>query len=235
MTFCEVAKVIRARLNEWDPQFIDDNVIYRPEDEELIDSLRGYKVNITFDPSDFPYVCGGGSIKIYFEEQDAYIMFKYNGDIYGSTVGIVILIIQEALVHLGYVKLAFKTFCGYIRNRIDDEHEGIPIWNNVGEVYDRIDMYGWLRVFIGRNDIMALTNLLETNWIRLVEEYQNIAPKITHNIFRIFDEFNVMKIMKHNIHKFLAMCDARGYHECMAVLLRWKHEWIGESEGGMEL
>jgi hypothetical protein len=229
MKLSEVAKVIRAELDKWDPQFIDDAVI-KHEDEELIDSLRGYKVNITFDPSNFPYVSSGGLIKIYFIEQDTHIIFRYNGDLYGTTVGIVIIIIQEVLVQLGYVKLAFKTFYEYIRNRIDDEHHGRPIWNNVGDDYDRIDMYGWCRAFIGKNDIMALTNLLETNWVRLVEDYQNIDPKITRDIFRIFDEFNVVKMMKRNIHKFLAICDVRGYHECMAILLKWKHEWIGETE-----
>lgn len=236
MTLSEVAKVIRVELDKWDPQFIDDVVaIDRPADEELIDSLRGYKVNITFDPSNFPYVSGGGLIKIYFIEQDNYITFKYNGDLYGTTACIVILIIQEVFVHLGYVKLAFKTFYEYIRNRIDDEHSGRPIWNNVGDNYDRIDMYGWCRAFIGKNDIMALTNLLETNWVRLVEDYQNIDLKIRHHIYRIFDEFNVVKMMKRNIHKFLAICDVKGHHECMAILLKWKHEWIGESEGVTEL
>ena len=236
MTLSEVAKVIRSELDKWDPQLIDDDaMIDHPEDEELIDSLIGYKVNITFDPSNFPYVSDGGLIKINFKEQDAHIIFKYNGDIYGKVVGIILLIIQEVLVRLGYVKLTFNTFYDYIKNRIDDEHSGRPIWNNVGDVYDRIDMFGWCRLFVGKNDVMALTNILETNWVRLVEEYQNIDPKITHHIFRIFDEFNVVKMMGRNIHKFLAICDVKGYHECMAILLRWKHEWIGEAEGMMEL
>ena len=236
MKLSEVAKAIRDELDVWDPHLIDDDdEIEHPEDEELMDSLRGYKVNITFNPSNFPYVSSGGLIRICFEEQNTYIIFKYNGELYGTTSGILILIIQEVLIHLGYVKLAFNTICCYIRNRINDEHSGKPIWNNVGEVYDRIDMYDWCRVFISKNDIMALTNLLETNWVRLVEDYQNIDPKITRDIFRIFDEFNVVKMMKRNIHKFIAICDARGYNECMAVLLKWKHEWIGESEGVMEL
>ena len=236
MTLSEVAKVIRAELDAWDPHLIDDdNVIAYPEDEELRESIRGYKVNITLDPSYFPYVSSGGLIRIYFEEQDTCIIFNYNGELYGTTAGIVILIIQEVLVRLGYVKLAFNTFYDYIKNRIDDEHSGRPIWNNVGDVYDRIDMFSWCRMFVGKNDVMALTNLLETNWVRLVEEYRNIDPKITRNIFRIFDEFNVVKMMKHNIHKFLAICDANGHHECKAILLRWKHEWMGEEEGVMEL
>ena len=236
MKLGEVAEVIRAELDKWDPQLIDDDdAIERPEDVELIDSLRGYKVIFTLDPSNFPYVSSGGSIKIYFKEQDIYIIFKYNGLIHGATAGIVILIIQEVLVHLGYVKLSFGTFYDYIRNRINDEHSGKPTWNNVGEVYDRIDMYGWCRVFVGKNDVMALTNLLETNWIRLVEEYQNIDLRTRHHIYRVFDEFNVVEIMKRNIHKFLVVCDVKGHHECMALLLRWKHEWMGESEGVMEL
>jgi hypothetical protein len=236
MKLSEVAKVIRAELDVWDHQFIvGDDTVIEHEDEELIDSLRGYKVNIVFDPLDFPYVSSGGLIEIHFEEQDTYIIFKYNGEVYETIAGIVILIIQETLVQLGYVKLVFSTFYDYIKNRIDDEQSGRSIWNNVGEFYDRIDMYGWCRVFVGKNDVMALTNLLDTNWIRLVEEYQNIDPKITHSIFRIFDEFNVVKMMKRNIHKFLAICDVRGYHECMAILLKWKHEWIGETEGVMEL
>ena len=235
MKLSEVAKVIRAELDVWDPHLIDDDDVIECPDEELIDSLRGYGVNITCDPSNFPYVSSGGLIRIYFEEQSNYIMFKYNGYLHRTTDGFVVLIIQEVLVHLGYVKLAFNVFYRYIMNRINDEHSGEPIWNNVGEFYDRIDMYGWCKVFISKNDIMALTNLLETNWIRLVEAYQNIDLKITRDIFTIFDEFNVVKMMKRNIYKFLAICDANGHHECKAILLRWKHEWMGEEEGVMEL
>jgi hypothetical protein len=235
MTLSEVAKVIHAELNVWDPHLIDDDNVIECPDEELIDSLRGYKVNITFDPSNFPYVSSGGLIRICFEEQDTCIILKYNGELYGTTAGILILIIQEVLIRLGYVKLAFNTFCCYIRNRINAEQSGRPIWNNVGTTYDKIDMFGWCRIFVGKNDVMALTNLLETNWIRFVEEYRNIDPKITHDIFTIFDEFDVVKMMRRNIHKFIAICDVRGYRECMAILLRWKHEWIGESEGVMEL
>lgn len=241
MTIRKIKMEIGHVLNKWQKDFVIEFLDNNNDDKEVVDSFDGFTLHMSIDPANFVpmhFTKINGTASIYFIGQDLSIDFVFSADFCNTTSHIVILLLTEIFMSLGYSNLVFKILRLYIENRNLAIYHDQPILNCVGEDFDQIDLFTWCVLFIQQNDAEALNTLINTNWVGLYERYLSINPHESKQLkmgLVKFEDFDINLIMRQSFSHHIEICDKRNLIECKAILIRWQHKHMPSTEGGLEL